>query len=51
VAELRQQRLAAARLLVALRIPDAEEGSGAGNQGGRRTQRRGTRGVYQFPGA
>src|SRR4051794_39384619 len=38
--ELRQQRIALARLLVALRIPMGDEGDG-------RTQRRGVRGVYE----
>lgn len=42
-AELRQQRLTLARLIVALRIPTDEEGEPTGAA---RIQRRGIRGVY-----
>jgi len=47
VAELRQQRVTLARLLVALRIPTDDEGDLTGED---RTQRRGLRGVYGIGG-
>ena len=43
VAEIRQQRITLARLLVALQVP-------AGDEDARSGQRRGIRGVYQFGG-
>ncbi len=47
VVELRQQRIALARLLAALRLPQGAEGD---QQQGARPQRRvGVRGPYQFP--
>ena len=43
VAEIRQQRITLARLLVALQVP-------AGDEDAKSAQRRGIRGVYQFGG-
>jgi hypothetical protein len=45
LAEIRQQRLVLARLIVALRLPNGLD------EGVRRPQRRGIRGVYRMPGA
>jgi hypothetical protein len=46
LAEIRQQRLTYARLIVALRLPGGLEGDGHE----RRSQRRGIRGVYRLQG-
>jgi hypothetical protein len=46
--ELRQQSITLARLIVALRIPAADD---AGGDAKPRSQRRGTRGVYLMDGA
>ena len=46
--EARQQRIALARLLAALRLPAGAEGDE--QKGARRPQRRSTRGVYQLGG-
>ena len=46
--EARQQRIALARLLAALRLPDGEEGDESQN---RRQRRVGARGVYGIRGA
>jgi hypothetical protein len=46
LAEIRQQRLTFARLVVALRLPNGLEEDGRE----RRPQRRGIRGVYRLPG-
>jgi len=47
VGEIRQQRLALARLLIALRVPAGEEPEGVPVPlAGRRPQRRGMRGIY-----
>lgn len=51
--ELRQQRILLARLVVALRVPlaDEEDGSPEPASGAGRSQRRGFRGVYGIRGA
>ena len=46
LAEIRQQRLTFARLIVALRLPNGLEEGGRDRQ----PQRRGLRGVYRLPG-
>lgn len=48
--ELRQQRIAFARLLTALRVPSGEESEGATETRWQRQQRRGIRGVYGITG-
>ncbi|OBK91489.1 hypothetical protein [Mycolicibacter sinensis] len=52
VAEVRQQRITLARLLVALRIPTEDDADGdvPQIQAGARTQRRGLRGIYAVGG-
>lgn len=45
--EARQQRIALARLLAVLRLPNGEAGD---NQSGSRQRRNGARGVYGVPG-
>jgi len=51
VAELRQQRITLARLIVALRVPLGDQEEAGSKSGSPRVQRRGVRGFYALPGA
>jgi len=50
VGELRQQRIALARLVVALRVPIGDQEESPSKTGARRMQRRGVRGFYAING-
>ena len=50
LAELRQQRVAAARLLAAMRLPAGVEDDGKGGKDKVRSQRRAVRGVHSVDG-